>query len=215
MKTLYLSLLSVLLTGATFAQFTNQLSASNNMEGAASLASFAVVKEGNALRLSWTAMNENNMLSHEIQKSTNGSSFSSIGTVAAQNNPALYQYTFSDATPVSGNNYYRLRSTDETGRVSYSNILQLNDGVYKTDFVVLPNPVNGGVLNLQLFNFSSGKYNISLYSNGGQKVFARSTYFSQGSSTEVINLPPDLGKGLYFLQVTDGVNRINKQVMLQ
>src|SRR4030095_2246614 len=110
---------------------------------------------------------------------------------------------------------YRLRSIDKRGNSTFSNILRVNSGFRRSDMVVIPNPVKNGVLNLQLSNFNNGKYNISLYSNAGQKVFARSMNFSDGSSTETINLPTNISRGTYFLQVTDGQNRINKQVLLQ
>ncbi|MCW3109974.1 MAG: hypothetical protein JWQ09_4480, partial [Segetibacter sp.] len=66
-----------------------------------------------------------------------------------------------------------------------------------------------------LSNINSGKYAISLYSNAGQKVFARSLDLTDGSLTETINLPQNVGKGLYFLQLTNGEMRINKQVIIQ
>ncbi len=179
-----------------------------------SLANFRAQQRGNAIQLSWTALYENSMTSHEIQKSANGSSFTNIGTLVAQNNAAPFRYTFLDATPTEGNNYYRLRTIDKQGNESLSNILSVNNGVGKTDVRVLPNPAQTGVLNLQLSNISNGKYAISLYSNAGQKVFARSLNLSNGSTSETINLPRNIGHGLYVLQVTDGEMRINKQLIL-
>ena len=193
------------------------LSTTNTLESKAqstSLANFQAQQRGNAVQLSWTALFESDMTSHEIQKSTNGSSFINIGTLVAQNNAAPFRYTFLDATPTEGNNYYRLRTLDKQGNESFSNILSVNNSVGKTDVRVLPNPAQSGVLNLQLSNINNGKYAISLYSNAGQKVFARSLDLSSGSTTETINLPRNIGHGVYVLQVTDGEMRINKQVIL-
>jgi hypothetical protein len=180
-----------------------------------SLADFQALQKGNAVQLSWTALFENNLSSHEIQKSTNGSSFASVGTVVAQNNATPFRYTFIDATPAEGNNYYRLRSLDKQGNETFSNILRVNNGFGRTEIRVLANPAQSGVLNLQMSNINSGKYAISLYSNSGQKVFARSLDLTNGSTTQTINLPQNLGRGMYFLQVTDGEMRINKEVLLQ
>jgi hypothetical protein len=179
-----------------------------------SLANFQAQQRGNAIQLSWTALFENDITSHEIQKSANGSSFTNIGTLVGQNNATPFRYTFLDATPTEGNNYYRLRTVDKQGNESFSNILSVNNGFGKTDVRILPNPAQTGVLNLQLSNISNGKYAISLYSNAGQKVFARSLDLSSGSTTETINLPRNIGHGLYVLQVTDGEMRINKQLIL-
>lgn len=179
------------------------------------LANFSAIHKGNAVQISWTALNEINVAVHEVEKSANGSSFTNIGTIMAQNNAAPYNYTFLDATPGQGINYYRLRTTDKKGNVTFSNILQVNNGFARTEVRVLGNPVQGGVLNLQMNNINGGQYVISLYSSSGQKVFARSLNFTDGSVTETINLPGNLGRGLYFLQFTDGETRINREIMLQ
>jgi hypothetical protein len=211
MKNTFLIIAAIIVTVVT----TSQYSVAQNAPAKSALANFEALQKGNTVQISWTALYETDINSHEIQKSTNGSSFTNIGSVAAQNNPASYRYTFLDATPVQGNNYYRLRTLDKQGNETFSNILRVNNGVGRTDIRVLPNPVQGGVLNLQLSNISSGKYAISLYSNSGQKVFARSYDLSDGSLTETINLPQNLGHGLYVLQLTNGEMRINKQVMIQ
>jgi hypothetical protein len=179
------------------------------------LTGFHASHNGNAIQLQWTALTESNIQFHEIQKSTNGSAFRGIGTLTGQNNTTPFRYTFLDATPVAGNNYYRLRTVDKTGNQTFSNIISVNNGAGKTDIRVLPNPVQRGVLNLQLANIDAGQYAISLYSNAGQKVFTRSLNLTNGSVTETINLPESLGHGLYFLQLTNGEMRINKQIIVQ
>lgn len=179
------------------------------------LSDFRALQKGNAIQLSWTALYEGDVNVHEIEKSSNGSSFTNIGSLVAQNNAAPYRYVYLDATPVEGVNYYRIRTVDKQGNERFSNIIRLNDGVGRTDVRILANPVQGGVLNLQLNNINSGKYAISLYSNGGQKVLARSLDLADGSLTETINLPQNLGHGLYFLQLSNGEMRINKEVIVQ
>lgn len=217
MKTLYSWLLSVFsLVTATAQQSTETNTTQlNSIKGRVTLANFEAIPNGKFIQISWNAMGEANMSNYEIQKSTNGSAFTSISTISAQNNQTNYKYNYIDAAPVNGINYYRIYSLDKAGRGNYSNILAVNTGFRQSKLVVLPNPVQGGVLNLQLSNFESGKYNISLFSNAGQRVFARSMNFSEGSSNEIINIPTSISRGMYFLQVSDGSYNINKQVMLQ
>jgi hypothetical protein len=138
-----------------------------------------------------------------------------MGALVAQNSASPLKYSFIDAAPIEGVNYYRLRTTDKRGVVTYSKILEVDNGFRKTEVRVISNPVRGGVMNLQINNINSGKYYIALYSNGGQQVFAQSMNLTSGSSTETINLPQSLASGSYFLQVNNGQTRINKQVLLQ
>jgi hypothetical protein len=217
MKKLYILAAVVLVSTQGFAQqdYPRNQTGNNSTAIQSSLTNFEAVRNGNTVNVVWTALNESNMSNHVVERSANGSSFSTLGTLVAQNNATPLKYNFIDATPVEGINYYRLKTTDKRGQVVYSKILEVNNGFRKTDVRVISNPVRGGVMNLQLENIQSGKYFITLYSNGGQKVFARSIDFTDGSSTETINLPRNLSSGSYFLQVNDGLTRVNKQVLLQ
>lgn len=179
------------------------------------LANFKAAQRTNAIEVSWNALSESNMLRHEIERSTNGSSFTVIGTVAAQNSSVAYKYNFLDATPVKGNNYYRLRSVSLSGEVTYSNILRLNMGVGRTDMIVISNPIRSGLVNLQLSNMQKGKYAISIFNNAGQKVYTQLMDLMDGSSTEAINLPSNVAKGTYFVQLTNGSERFTKQILVQ
>ncbi len=179
------------------------------------LANFKAAQRTNAIEVSWNALSESNMLRHEIERSTNGSSFTIIGAVAAQNSSVVYKYNFLDATPTKGNNYYRLRSTSLSGDVTYSNILRLNMGAGRTDMVVISNPVRGGIVNLQLSNMAKGKYAINVFNNVGQRVYTQSMDLTDGSSSEAINLPSNVAKGTYFVQLTNGSKRFTKQILVQ
>ena len=179
------------------------------------LANFKAAQRTNAIEVSWNALSESNMLRHEIERSTNGSSFTVIGAVAAQNSSVAYKYNFLDVTPTKGNNYYRLRSTNLSGDVTYSNILRLNMGAGRTDMIVISNPVRGGIVNLQLSNMAKGKYVINVFNNVGQRVYTQSMDLSEGSSSDAINLPSNIAKGTYFLQLTNGSERFTKQILVQ
>ena len=178
------------------------------------LSDFTAKMVGNTVEFSWVATSENNMKTYELEKSVNGSSFASIGLISAQNNAAPYQYTYSDGTPSEGYNDYRLSSTDKTGKVTYSSILKIDNSYRKPDLKVIPNPVKNGVLNLQISNLEGGKYNLLLYNNEGRQVFGRSFDYTSGSATETVYLPQNLSAGSYFLQLTNGREKMNRQVMI-
>src|SRR3954447_26629304 len=147
------TLVIALLLSAT-AAFSQNISSSAQESAGTSLANLQALIKGNAVQLSWVAINERSLVAHEIQRSTNGSPFRNIGTLTAQNEAASSNYTFVDATPVEGNNYYRLRSIDKNGNETFSSVLQLNHSFGRTDLKVLGNPAQAGVLNLQLQNIN-------------------------------------------------------------
>lgn len=178
----------------------------------AQLADLRAAKRTNSIELNWTATTESNMARHEVERSANGSSFSVVGVVNAQNNNTAYRYSFIDATPVPGLNYYRIRSTSSNGQVSFSNILNVDLTVYRPEIKVLGNPVQNGIVNLQMNNLDKGKYIITLYNSVGQQVFNYSFDHPGGNSTRIMNLPSNMSKGNLVLLMTDGVSRYNKQL---
>lgn len=202
MKKIYLSIACFLLLAGAIAQQTQ-------------LAGLRASQRNEAIEINWTALTEAGMQAHYVERSSNGSDFREIGQLAAQNGTTPFQYRFVDAAPVQGANYYRLRSVSRTGQISLSGIVRLNMGAIRTDINVIPNPVRNGVVNLQLNNLEKGRYAINIYNVSGQQVYSYSMDHPGGNSTEIINLPANVGKGTHFLQLTNGGTRFNKQLLLQ
>lgn len=83
--------------------------------------SFTGNKIGDKIVLQWKCSYEWDNKGFEIEKSTNGNNWNKIGFVpSAELGSIESSYTFSDFSPVMGNNYYRLRQVDYSGDASYS-----------------------------------------------------------------------------------------------
>jgi hypothetical protein len=220
MKKIYLSIVIALLVTSANAQNSNSpdlfSTASNRTsEPVSNLANFRANEYGNSIQIIWNALTESNLLRHEIERSANGSGFSVIGAVTAQNSITPVKYNFLDASPTQGNNYYRLRSVNRSGDVTYSPVLNVNMGTTrKTSMTVLSNPVRDKVINLQLSNIQRGRYAITIFNNAGQRFYAQSMDLSDGSLTEIINLPSTVSRGTYFVQLTNGAINVIKQIVV-
>ena len=130
------------------------------------------------------------------------------------NTATLKSYSWFDATPNNGVNYYRVKAIDRDGSAKYTSILKVSVGRGAPGLVVSPNPIRGGVLNLQMSNLEKGTYNVQVLSNAGQKVFVGQVVHLGGSATEVMQLP-SLQKGVYNLQFNNGVTRFTKSIMVE
>ncbi len=89
------------------------------------LASFTGQKQETTVLLKWQTATEQNNKEFEIERRTDGSKFEKIGIITSKNNIAGSSYTYVDAYPLSGNNYYRLKSVDIDGKYSYSNSVEI------------------------------------------------------------------------------------------
>ena len=101
------------------------------------LDNFDAAKEGAGVKLTWKTDEETGVAVYQVQRSSDGVNFSTIGTVTAEGKKS---YTYLDAMPASGNNFYRLRILDVDNRVKISHIVSLRSKVAMT-IEAYPNPV--------------------------------------------------------------------------
>ena len=86
------------------------------------LLDFSAKTIGKQIAINWQTSTELNTANFIIQRSTDGSTFTDIGTVKAIGSGAN-SYSFTDKTPTNGINYYRLKSVDKDGSLSFSKIV--------------------------------------------------------------------------------------------
>ncbi|MBK8442577.1 MAG: leucine-rich repeat domain-containing protein [Sphingobacteriales bacterium] len=76
----------------------------------------------------------------EVQRSADGRSWSVLGKVAAAGK--AHSYTFSDAQPLSGLNYYRLRQQNRDGTDDFSQMLAIGGDAADINIFISPNPAS-------------------------------------------------------------------------
>ena len=105
------------------------------------LLSFSGFSKFGINELQWQTASETNTKHFDTERSKDGVNFYKLGTVAAAGySSSTKSYSFIDATPLSGANYYRLKQSDRDGKFEYSNIITLNaKGI---NISVFPNPAS-------------------------------------------------------------------------
>jgi hypothetical protein len=85
------------------------------------LSRFEVKKNQKSAILAWVTASEKDNAQFNIQHSTNGVDFTTIGTVKGQGTKAATTtYNYEHSTPSVGTNYYRLAQVDFNGTTTYS-----------------------------------------------------------------------------------------------
>jgi streptogramin lyase len=169
------------------------------------LTSFVCKNNNDINQLQWQTATENNNKQFEIERSSNSSTFNIIGIVdGAGNSSSIKNYSFNDATPLAGNNYYRLKQIDYDGKFEYSAIILVR--VAKIDDIIIyPNPFTEETKIIN--NYKNAKY--VLYNEIAVQI-------KQGAlqiGTNIIGTAP-LAKGLYLIKImqNDTVVKIEKLV---
>ncbi len=159
--------------------------------------------------LNWQTANEIDFDHYEIQRSSNGSDFASIGTKAAQGNnmSSKQEYQFSDdLSGVNGNVfYYRLEMVDIDGKAVYSNVVLIRKDEKNINGIsIAPNPIVNGMANIRFTSSASGSVELRIVDLGGRVVLRQQNQIYEGNNSISLN---DLGRlqpGIYTIQVSDG-----------
>lgn len=165
-----------------------------------SLTAFTAVKQGSTSLLNWNTATEVNNAGFDIERSADGRSFSKIGIVYSKaeggNSNEKLSYSYTDATPLNGTNYYRLRQVDHDGKSEYSKIEQVIFGA-GSGVKVYPNPAVSTV-NIEASEGSK----VSVYNMVGQRMEVRATGSGRLTTLDV----SALSAGNYTIQVLDNTS---------
>lgn len=168
------------------------------------------------ISVEWISETETNIQNYEVEKSIDGATFTQSVVIAAKGNNAVSEnYSWFDARPVSGNNFYRIKITNRSGAIKYSQIVNVNMGKSKSGITVFPNPVTGNVIGLQLNNLEKGTYHTGLYNNLGQKVYTGKVEHAGGSGSYSLSTGVQLSRGVYTLQVINGDKTTSTKVVVE
>ena len=173
---------------------------------------------GKTVLLNWETASELDNAYFTIEKTKDGVNFEKVTQVAGAGNSAekLY-YAAVDSTPFAGLSYYRLKQTDFDGKYSYSNLVPVNfNGLPDTDeFVLYPNPVNNGLLNLSYIGKRGAEMMVYFYDIQGRLV-ATQVVPSAYSGPQLVNVYPTQGlnAGVYMVKgVSDSISFVKKVVV--
>jgi hypothetical protein len=85
----------------------------------------------------------------------------------------------------------------------------------KTSIVVIPNPVLNKMVNIQLNNVPSGRYNLMLYNILGQPVLQRTIEHAGGNSSQLLTLPSAALNGVYVLRLFNKSTSFETRIIVQ
>jgi len=166
------------------------------------------VKQGNTHLLNWKvtcAATPSATLS--LERSADGTSFKPIYSITADALRCAQPFEYSDAQPLAGTNYYRLKMIDANGKISYSNIITLINASQGFDIMhIAPNPVTGNNFTLNISSAKATQMNIVISDLQGRVMKQASLSLIAGYNTSEINIQ-SLAPGTYQLYGSNGTDK--------
>ncbi len=151
--------------------------------------------------LEWETSSEKNNDRFIIERSGGGIDFMPVGTLKGSGNtPYGHSYSFTDAVPEYGINYYRLKQMDYNGEFNYYQSIAVRSNSIKSS--LYPNPASGD-LNGEFTLSKEGSVTAMVSDVMGYPVLTEKMKGTPGRNKFTLDVS-SLLPGMYFLSLSDG-----------
>lgn len=169
-----------------------------------SLIDFSVKKNQENISLTWATASEQNNNYFEVERSSDGVTFKSIGKVKGNGTSTdLNSYHLIDHNPFSGVNYYRIKQVDYDGKEIYYKIISLDYKLAesRSSVIIYPNPTVGSVY-LELKSYSGKQVVVNLVNLQGRVVYKETLSVNATANNYPLGIKNDLAPGEYLFHIT-------------
>ncbi len=175
--------------------------------------SVAANKKDRQVVVDWKVANEPGTVRYEIERSTDGSRFLKVGEQPAGASALSYQWL--DSHPASGNNWYRIRSVEGSSQYQYSKTVMVTLPASKAAVVVVPNPVIGRQINVQIREMEKGLVQAYLFDQRGTEILRRTLEHRGGTGSYIIASACHLTTGLYYLKLVGKTETFTLEILIE
>ena len=159
--------------------------------------------QGDNIEVEWNVANQLNIQKYEVERSADGNSFGTLGTVTATLGNVNAGYRFTDLDPIIGNNVFRIRSIGSAGEIKYSNMVNVKIEKQQPAITIYPNPVINHNIGLQLTGMKKGNYQLRLLNTMGQVIFTYALLHNGTNATQTLKVGKNISSGYYSLEVVN------------
>ncbi len=163
---------------------------------------------GNGTLISWATAQEVNSDYFEVQRSTDGTTWKTIGTTPAAGYSSMDR-NYNQLDLEAGNAIYRIRQVDKDGQSVYTNLERANCQVKNISSVIYPVPAKD-VLNVVIKSDRAVRTQLMVFEISGKLVKKLDANVQNGTNNFRISLG-GLPSGDYIIKSSDAGIELNKQ----
>ncbi|MFN3315666.1 MAG: T9SS type A sorting domain-containing protein, partial [Raineya sp.] len=166
-------------------------------------ANLRAVRKMEGIELTWNVFQELKGYKYELERSYDALSFIPIAGYMANGSGVPYKHL--DRAPYVGKNYYRVKISDENGKVSYTNVAQANWSSERA-INIYPNPTSDK-LNIAFSEDLGTNQPVSIkVTNLMGLLVSNMQYTLQAGQRNLVVDTSNLPKGLYLLEIQVGLD---------
>ncbi len=171
------------------------------------ITSFTGEKQGStAVKLSWMVDASYSVQSYTVQKLSDGSSFTDIGSVKGEDGKT--SYVFIDGTAGSGVVQYRLKMIDQDKTAAYSAVIKITADEVGNRIGLRPSFTTEGFTSLYTMLGKYEAFVVTVTDVTGRLLWSESVKVEKGENYTPLNVSR-LSKGIYYVHVAsaDGISQ--------
>ena len=178
------------------------------------LLSFTGTATAEGVSLNWATATEKDNDRFEVQRSADGRSFETVGTVKGNGNSnTRLNYNFQDKRPMAGINYYRLRQVDFSGTFEFSKVIAVDARNKMNDAVTLyPNPTVDGIFNVRM-QPNGQEVTLQVMDISGRVLHTRNV--TNNADVMVDGKALGMRPGMYLISVKSGENVTVQKLLMK
>jgi hypothetical protein len=146
--------------------------------------------------LEWKTSSTGGQVIFVIERSSDGRSFSPIGTI---NTSSITQFfSYEDLSPAAGKNYYRLKINEGGAGTYYSAIILLESDIKQISISIRPNIIHNGGINLYVESGKAIPLTIQMVDVTGKLILKKQLSVSAGAGIYPFEIG-EIARGIYYL----------------
>lgn len=161
--------------------------------------------------LNWAVDHEVNTQSYTIERSSDGTNFTTIGSTPYKAGN-VYEYA-DNAFAASPTLYYRIIEVDADGQPIYSKTIAVQLNVKTNKLSVYPNPARNSI-SVSFVSTTAGAVSLKLFDLKGSLLYQQPYTASLGQNTIQIDAIRNFPAGIYILQWFDGLKPEQAKIMV-
>ncbi|MGZ8559343.1 MAG: T9SS type A sorting domain-containing protein, partial [Chitinophagaceae bacterium] len=173
-------------------------------------------EKNSGVNIEWSNLTERDIAVYFVERSANGMDFTIIGQYFPKNNrDDKAGYTHFDASPMPGENFYRIKVIVKSTKIIFSKVMKIETVVPHEKISLFPNPVINRQFNVGLAGIREGGYNLCVINIKGQEIYQCKISNTGAFTVQMVKLPSSVTPGIYNLVITGRDYQENKMFIVQ
>lgn len=165
---------------------------------------FSGFVKNNEAYLSWETADQESVTHFEVQRSYDGSNFTTITIAMPAGTGVSAVYNFTDLTKGAAVAYYRILSLEKNDRKNYSKIIKIAGS--KQSFNISNILQSGGMIRVDIQSNEKQSITIQLINSSGQVTGSKVQWINKGNTNINVN-SSSAARGLYLVNVVTSNSR--------